>query len=101
MVKTYKKATIRIIAESTASSSRWKPSCHVTFIKNGRKTVKRLNLNLEYDSPEQAERAGMVFSKNGSMPVNQLPSGANVLPNYHPNSGKRSGTTASGFHQNS
>jgi hypothetical protein len=100
MEKRYKKTIIRITAEP-AGSLRWKPSCQVTFIKNGRKTVKRLNLNLEYDSPEQAERAGMVFSKNGSMPVNQLPSGANVLPNYHPNSGKRSGTTASGFHQNS
>jgi hypothetical protein len=62
MVKTYKKAIIRIIAESTGRS-RWKPSCDVTFIKNGRKILKRLNLNLDYDSAEQAERAGMVFSK--------------------------------------
>jgi hypothetical protein len=62
MEKRYKKTIIRITAEP-AGSLRWKPSCQVTFRKNGRNILKKLNLNLDYDSAEQAERAGMVFSK--------------------------------------
>jgi hypothetical protein len=38
-------------------------SCAVKFSKDGREAVEHLKLDLDYDTPTQAERAGLVFSK--------------------------------------
>jgi hypothetical protein len=62
MVEYYKKTTI-IITAGPVGRSRWKPTCEVKFKKYAREMLKNLELTLDYDTPEQAERAGMIFSK--------------------------------------
>jgi hypothetical protein len=63
MEEHYKSTTILITARLADRKLRWKPSCQVTFMKVGREMVKDLKLDLDYDTAEQAERAGLVFSK--------------------------------------
>ena len=62
MEEHYKHTTILITA-GPAAAKKWKPICQVTFMKGGREVVKDLKLVLDYDTAEQAERAGLVFSK--------------------------------------
>ena len=62
MVEHYKKTVIQIIV-GPVGKSRWKPTCEIAFKKNAREVLKNLEIPLDYDTPEQAERAGMVFSK--------------------------------------
>ena len=42
---------------------RWRSSCAVKFSKDGHEAFEHLKLDLDYDTPMQAERAGLVFSK--------------------------------------
>ena len=62
MIERYQKTIIRISAEPVGSS-RWKPKCEVRFNKNARIMLKHLELTHDYNTSQQAERAGMVFSK--------------------------------------
>jgi hypothetical protein len=39
------------------------PICRVKFMKRGREVIKDLELDLDYGTSEQAERAGLAFSK--------------------------------------
>jgi hypothetical protein len=63
MEEQYKDATIVITAAPSVIGLRWRSSCAVKFLKDGREAVKYLELNLDYDTAEQAKRAGLVFSK--------------------------------------
>jgi hypothetical protein len=63
MEEHYKSTTILIRARPTDRKLKWKPSCQITFTKGGREVVKALNLDLDYETAEQAVRAGLVFSK--------------------------------------
>ena len=63
MEEHYKNTNIVITAEPADPQLRWKPVCQMTFMNGGREVVKNLKLNLDYDTAEQAMRAGLVFSK--------------------------------------
>jgi len=59
----YKDAIILITTLRSAKGLRWRSSCAVKFLKDGREAVEYLQLDLDYDTAQQAERAGLVFSK--------------------------------------
>jgi hypothetical protein len=63
MEEQYKDAAIVVTVTPSVMGLRWRSSCAVTFLKDGGEAVKYLELNLDYDTAEQAERAGLVFSK--------------------------------------
>ena len=63
MEEHYKGTTILITARPVDPKSRWKPTCKVKLMKSGREVFKDLTLDLEYETVEQAERAGLVLSK--------------------------------------
>jgi hypothetical protein len=63
MEEQYKDATIVITAAPSVIGLRWRSSCAVKFLKDGCEAVEYLKLDLDYDTPNQAERAGLVFSK--------------------------------------
>ena len=70
MEEHYEDAIILVATMRSAKGLRWRSSCAVKFLKDGREAVEYLKLDLEYDTAEQAERAGLVFSRNGLMPEN-------------------------------
>jgi hypothetical protein len=63
MEEQYKDATIVITAAPSVIGLKWRSSCAVKFLKDGYEAVEYLELNLDYDTAKQAERAGLVFSK--------------------------------------
>ena len=63
MEEHYKGAVILITNTPSAKGLRWKSSCAVKFLKDGCEAVEYLQLDLDYDTAQQAERAGLVFSK--------------------------------------
>ena len=63
MEEQYKDAAIVVTIIPSVMGSRWRSSCAVKFFKDGREAVKYLELNLDYDTAEQAKSAGLVFSK--------------------------------------
>jgi hypothetical protein len=63
MEEQYKDAAIIVSITPSVMGSRWRSSCAVKFLKDGREAVKYLELNLDYGTAEQAKRAGLVFSK--------------------------------------
>jgi hypothetical protein len=63
MEERYESATIMITVGLGERRMRWKPICRVKFMKRGREMIKDLELDLDYGTSEQAERAGLVFSK--------------------------------------
>jgi hypothetical protein len=63
MEEHYKSTTILITAKPAVPQLKWKPICQIVFIKGGREVIKDLKLDLDYLTAEQAERAGLVFSK--------------------------------------
>ena len=58
-----KDASIVVTVTSSVIGLRWRSSCAVKFLKDGDEAVEHLKLDLDYDTPKQAERAGLVFSK--------------------------------------
>ena len=63
MEEPYKDATILITTLRSAQGLRWRSTCAVKFLKGGREAVEYLQLDLDYDTAQQAERAGLVFAK--------------------------------------
>ncbi len=63
MQDSYKDAIILITTLRSAKGLRWRSSCTVKFLKDGVEVVEYLQLDLDYDTAQQAERAGLVFSK--------------------------------------
>jgi hypothetical protein len=63
MEEQYKDAAIVVTVTPSVMRLGWKSSYAVKFLKNGREAVEYLELNLDYDTAEQAKRAGLVFSK--------------------------------------
>jgi hypothetical protein len=70
MEEQYKDATIVITAGPSVIRLKWRSSCAVKFLKDGGEAVEHLKLDLDYDTPKQAERAGLVISKFGLTPGN-------------------------------
>jgi len=44
-------------------NNRWKPTCKIKFTDGSRKLTKDLEWDLSYETPEQAERVGLLVSK--------------------------------------
>jgi hypothetical protein len=63
MEERYKNTTILVTTTASRKGLKWRSSCEVTYLKDGREKVEYLKLDLDYDTAEQAERAGLVFSK--------------------------------------
>jgi hypothetical protein len=64
MEEHYKGTIILVTAGPADRESKWKSTCKIKFMQGAREVLKDLELVLDYDTVEQAERAGMVFSKN-------------------------------------
>jgi hypothetical protein len=47
----------------SAKGLRWGSSSEVKYLKDGRVALEYLKLDLDFDTAQQAERAGLVFSK--------------------------------------
>lgn len=63
MEEHYKGTIILVTAGPADRESKWKLTCKIKFMQGAREVLKELELVLDYDTVEQAERAGMVFSK--------------------------------------
>ena len=63
MEEQYNGAVILVKTTPSVKGLRWRATSEVKYLKDGRETVEHLKLDLEYDSPQQAERANLVFAK--------------------------------------
>jgi hypothetical protein len=63
MEEQYKDTTILITARVVDRKLKWKASCKIKFRNGARLVIRHLKLDLDYNTVQQAERAGMVFSK--------------------------------------
>jgi hypothetical protein len=63
MEECYKDTTIVITARVVEQKLKWKSDCKIKFRKGARLGIRHLRLDLDYNTVQQAERAGMVFSK--------------------------------------
>ena len=63
MEEHYKDTLILITAGPVYSKPRWKPTCKIKFMKGSREVSEDLNLDLDYETAELAERAGLIFSR--------------------------------------
>ena len=63
MEEHYKDTIVLITTSPVGKNFRWKPTCKIKFLKGGREVLEEINLVLDYDTVEQAERAGLVFAK--------------------------------------
>ena len=57
MEERYENTTIMITMGLGERRMRWKPICRVKFMKGRREVIKDLELDLDYGTSEQAERA--------------------------------------------
>ena len=63
MEEHYKDTIILISTDLVGKNMRWKPTCKVKFVKDRREVLEEINLILDFDTIEQAERAGLAFAK--------------------------------------
>lgn len=71
MKENYKGHIILITARHPDHSVKWKPTCKVISEKT-RKLIKDLNWSINYESPDEAEREGLLIARNGSMRVSGI-----------------------------
>ena len=62
MEQNYKDARI-VVTVMADRQLRWRSICQVSFMKDSKPFVKHLEFVLDYDTADQAERAGLVFAK--------------------------------------
>ena len=63
MEEHYKDAVIIVRTTPCAKGLRWRSGSEVKYLKDLREAVKKLQLDLDYDTAQEAERACLVFSK--------------------------------------
>jgi hypothetical protein len=63
MEERYKNTTILVTTTASLKGSRWKSSCTVKYLKDKQEELQDLKLDIDYDTAEQAKRAGLVFAK--------------------------------------
>ena len=63
MEEHYKDAVIIVRTTPCANGLRWRSGSEVKYLKDLREAVKKLQLDLDYDTAQEAERACLVFSK--------------------------------------
>ena len=62
MEEVYKGHIIRVTAEKDDSSFPWKPICRI-LDGASREFIKQIDWEIGYDTPDQAEKAGLLVSK--------------------------------------
>jgi hypothetical protein len=62
MEEHYKGHTI-MVTTGHPDKNRWKPTCKIKFTEGSRELIKDLDWDLSYDTPEEAERVGLLVSK--------------------------------------
>ena len=62
MEEHYKGHTIRVTT-GHPDKNRWKPICKIKSTHGSRELIKDLDWDLSYDTPEEAERVGLLVSK--------------------------------------
>ncbi len=63
MEEHYKDTIILITAGPVDGKARWKAICTIKFVKDTREVSQDLKLDIDYETAEQAVRAGLMFSK--------------------------------------
>jgi hypothetical protein len=69
MEEHYEDAIILVATMRSAKGLRWRSSCAVKILKDGR-AVEYLKLDLEYDTAEQADALASYSPRKGLMPGN-------------------------------
>ena len=69
MKEQYKGHVLRVTIEEEKGAYPWKPVCRI-LDRAGRKFIKQLDWPIGYNTPEQAEKVGLIISKNGLMQGN-------------------------------
>ncbi len=62
MEQQYKGYTIRVTIKHDNSQFPWKPICRIMYA-GSRELIKQLDWDIGYDTPDQAEKAGLLISK--------------------------------------
>jgi hypothetical protein len=62
MEERYKGHVIRVTIEKDNSAFPWKPICRIMY-EGSRELIKQLDWNIGYDTPDQAEKVGLMISK--------------------------------------
>jgi hypothetical protein len=63
MEEHYKGHIILVTTEHLDSKYRWKPTCKIKFTDGSRELIEDLQWDLSYNTPEEAERVGLLVSK--------------------------------------
>ena len=63
MQERYKGHIILVTTGHPDDKKRWKPTCKIKFTDGSRKQIKDLQWELSYETPEEAERVGLLVSK--------------------------------------
>jgi len=58
----YKGYIIQVTTEHHNSNFPWKPICRIMY-QRSRKLIKQLDWDIGYDTPDQAEKVGLLISK--------------------------------------
>jgi hypothetical protein len=59
----YKGNIILVTAGDPNDKYKWKPTCKIKFTEGSRELIKDLQWDLRYETPEEAERVGLLVSK--------------------------------------
>jgi len=62
MEEQYKAYIIRVTIKHDNSQFPWKPICRIMYA-GSRELIKQLDWDIGYDTPDQAEKAGLLISK--------------------------------------
>jgi hypothetical protein len=62
MEQQYKGYTIQVTIKHDNSQFPWKPICRIMYV-GSRELIKQLDWDIGYDTPDQAEKAGLLISK--------------------------------------
>ena len=62
MEKQHKEHVIRVTTEKDSSAFPWKPICRIMY-EGSRELIKQLDWDIGYDTPDQAEKVGLLISK--------------------------------------
>jgi hypothetical protein len=62
MEEQYKEYTIQVTTEHHNDNCRWKPICRIMY-EGSRELVKQFDWDIGYNTPDQAEKLGLLISK--------------------------------------
>jgi hypothetical protein len=62
MEEQYKGHVIRVTTEKDKGAYPWKPICRIMY-QRSRELIKQLDWDIGYDTPDQAQKVGLLISK--------------------------------------